>query len=295
MRSRFWNSCFSFGGERLTVDLVQSQLGIASDERTLDLLDALSRREPAQAITIVEQTAMAGVQPTELLAGAIDFLRDTMMVAVRAERSPARGDSRGRKPRLQAIADRWPPETLLAALQILAEVPRAPPREPARARSGRDRPATRRQRSTTSTELGDVVARLLALETGAPAVAPLEKKKLSLADRGPRGSRPSPQPRSLQRHLPLPPRPRPLPPQSQCLQWLPRPLGRERPMIAAVWELSRDPGPLEPTGHCNPGARDLASKLARRSRPIEARRGAMSSLLSRFGRIQLAGRRLRAG
>ena len=40
----------SFGGERLTVELVQQQLGIASDDRTLDLLDALSRRDAAEAL-----------------------------------------------------------------------------------------------------------------------------------------------------------------------------------------------------------------------------------------------------
>ncbi len=50
----------SFGGERLTVELVQQQLGIASDDRTLDLLDALSRRDAAEAIRIVDQTASAG-------------------------------------------------------------------------------------------------------------------------------------------------------------------------------------------------------------------------------------------
>ncbi len=170
----------SFGGERLTVDLVQSQLGIASDERTLDLLDALSRREPAQALALVEQTAMAGVQPTELLAGAIDFLRDTMMVAVKAD-VPHLAATPRQKPRLQAIAARWPPETLLAALQILAEY-RGRLRGSPHGRVLVEIALMRVASLDNLTDLGDVVARLMALESGAPAVAPLEKKKLSLAD-----------------------------------------------------------------------------------------------------------------
>ena len=176
----------SFGGERLTVDLVQSQLGIASDERTLDLLDALSRREPAQAIGIVEQVAMAGVQPTELLAGAIEFLRDAMMVAVKADVPPLAATPR-QKPRLQAIADRWPTETLLAALQILAEA-RGRLRGSPHGRVVVEIALLRVATLDNLADLGDVVARLLALEIGAPAVAPLEKKKLSRADLVPAAS-----------------------------------------------------------------------------------------------------------
>ena len=110
----------SFGGERLTVELVQQQLGIASDDRTLDLLDALSRRDPAEAIRIVDQTASSGVQPAELLAGAMEFLRDAMILAVNADVTMLAASPR-QKPRLREIADRWPLDTLLAALQILAE------------------------------------------------------------------------------------------------------------------------------------------------------------------------------
>ncbi len=173
----------SFGGERLTVDLVQGQLGIASDERTVDLLDALSRREPAQALQIVEQTAMAGVQPTELLAGAIEFLRDAMMVALGADVPPLAATPR-QKPRLQAIADRWPQETLLAALQILAEA-RGRLRGSPHGRTLVEIALLRVALLDNLADLGDVVTRLIALEAGAPVVAPLEKKKLSLADLAP--------------------------------------------------------------------------------------------------------------
>ena len=75
---------------------------------------------PAEAIRIVDQTASSGVQPAELLAGAMEFLRDAMILAVKADVTMLAASPR-QKPRLREIADRWPLDTLLAALQILAE------------------------------------------------------------------------------------------------------------------------------------------------------------------------------
>ena len=186
----------SFGGERLTVDLVQGQLGIASDERILDLLDALSRREPAQALQIIEQTAMAGVQPTELLGGAIDFVRDAMMVGIGAN-VPFLAATPRQKPRLQAIADRWPQETLLAALQIIAEA-KGRLRGSPHGRVVVEIALMRVAMLDNLTDLGEVIGRLIALETGAPPVAPLEKKKLSLADLAPRVGPPAPEPAAVE-------------------------------------------------------------------------------------------------
>ena len=180
----------SFGGERLTTELVQGQLGIASDERTLDLLDALSRRDPAATLGLVEQTAMAGVQPTELLAGAVDFLRDVAIVAVGAN-VPFLGATPRQRPRLQEIADRWPQQTILAAMQILAEA-RGRLRGSPHGRVIVENALMRVALLDNLSDLGEVVGRLVALETGAPPVAPLEKKKLTLADLAPPAAEPSP-------------------------------------------------------------------------------------------------------
>ena len=171
----------SFGGERLTVELVQQQLGIASDDRTLDLLDALSRRDAAEAIRLVDQTASAGVQPTELLAGALEFLRDVMMIAVKADVTMLATSPR-QKPRLREIAGRWPLDTILAALQILAEA-RGRLRGSPHGRTLVEIAILRVSRLDDLTELGEVVARLAAMEAGAPSVATPEKKKLTSPER----------------------------------------------------------------------------------------------------------------
>ena len=169
----------SFGGERLTVELVQQQLGIASDDRTLDLLDALSRRDAAEAIRIVDQTASAGVQPTELLAGTLEFLRDAMTLAVKAPVAMLAAAPR-QKPRLQAIVDRWSLDTLLAALQVLAEA-RGRLRGSQHGRTLVEIAILRVALLDNLGDLGEVVARLVALEVGAPPVSALEKKKLTSA------------------------------------------------------------------------------------------------------------------
>ena len=170
----------SFGGERLTVELVQRQLGIASDDRTLDLLDALSRRDPAEALKIVDATSMGGVQPTELLAGALDFLRDAMIIAFKAD-LPLLAASPRQKPRLKAIAERWRMPTLLAALQIFDETRRRL-RGTSHGRTMVEIALMKVALLDDLGELGEVVTRLAALESGAPPVATVEKKKLTLAE-----------------------------------------------------------------------------------------------------------------
>ncbi len=166
----------SFGGERLTVELVQQQLGIASDDRTLDLLDALSRRDAAEALKLVDLTASGGVQPTELLAGALEFLRDIMVVKYNPSLVMLAASPR-QKPRLLEIGKRWSDDTLLAALQILAEY-RGRLRGSPHGRTLVEIAILRVARLDDLAELGEVVARLAALESGAPAVSTSEKKKL---------------------------------------------------------------------------------------------------------------------
>ncbi len=170
----------SFGGERLTVELVQQQLGIASDDRTLDLLDALSRRDAAEALRIVDSTASAGVQPTELLGGTLEFLRDVMVTAVNPDQ-PLLAASPRQKPRLNEIAGRWSIDTLLAALQVLAEA-RQKLRGSPHGRTLVEIAVLRIARLENLVELSEVVARLASLESGAPPVGVLEKKKLTAAE-----------------------------------------------------------------------------------------------------------------
>ena len=69
------------GSPRLTVEVVHTLLGTPSDERLLAILEALADRDPAAVPTLLDQAAGEGVQPSDLLAGALEFLRDAMVLS----------------------------------------------------------------------------------------------------------------------------------------------------------------------------------------------------------------------
>lgn len=152
------------GGERLTVELVHRLLGTASDERILDLVDALADHDTASALGQVEQAACAGVQPVDLLNGVIDFVRDLMVLAAGAEGALLSATPRQR-PRLQAVVDRWPIDTILAALQILAEY-RGRLRGSPHGRTLVELALAKVARLENLGELGELIGRLAALESG---------------------------------------------------------------------------------------------------------------------------------
>ncbi len=108
------------GNAKLDVETVQTLLGTASDERLLDMVDALADHDSAAALGFLDRAANEGVQPSELLAGLLDFLRDTMVLAAGAD-SLLLAVTPRQRPRLQKIVDRWPLDTIVTALQILAE------------------------------------------------------------------------------------------------------------------------------------------------------------------------------
>jgi DNA polymerase-3 subunit gamma/tau len=171
------------GGERLTVEGVHRLLGTASDERLLDLIDALAGHDVASVLQQIEQAAGEGVQPVDLLNGVLEYLRDAMVLAAGAE-ATLLAATPGQRPRLQAVVERWPLDSVLAALQILAEA-RGRLRGSPLGRLVVEVALVRVARLENLSELSDVITRLAALETGAPAPASGRssvKKKLESRD-----------------------------------------------------------------------------------------------------------------
>ncbi|WZO99072.1 DNA polymerase III subunit gamma/tau [Isosphaeraceae bacterium EP7] len=172
----------SAGQQELTVEVVHQLLGTASDERTLDLLDALSRRDPAQALMQLESAVNSGVQPADLLNGALEFLRDVMVIGAGAGVALLAATPR-QHGQLREIADRWGLDSSLAAMQILAEA-RTRLRGSPHGRLLVELALARVARLEDLSELGDLVTRLAAMEQGGPppaarmTLAPPEKKKL---------------------------------------------------------------------------------------------------------------------
>jgi DNA polymerase-3 subunit gamma/tau len=160
----------SSGAQRLTVERVHALLGTASDERLLDLLDTLADRNPASALKLLDEASGAGVQPTDLLGGLLEFLRDVMVLSTGADVSLLAGSPRQR-PRLEAVAGRWSPDAVLAALQIL-DATRSRLRGSPHGRLLVEMALVKVARLENLRDLGDLIARLAALEAGAPPTAP---------------------------------------------------------------------------------------------------------------------------
>ena len=110
----------SSGHTRLTEDLIHQSLGLAPDERVLDLIDAMVDHKAADVLTIVDQAISSGTQAVDLLSALLDFLRDVMVLSSGAG-SKLLESSPNTRARLAAIAERWPLDTVLLTLQILSE------------------------------------------------------------------------------------------------------------------------------------------------------------------------------
>lgn len=169
------------GSPRLTVEVVHTLLGTPSDERLLAMLEALAGRDAAGVLSLLDRAAAEGVQPTDFLAGVLDFLRDAMVLAVGAG-AVVQSVTPRQKPRLQGVVDRWSIDAILAALQILAEA-RARMRGVSHGRLLAELALVRVARLENLSELGEMIDRLAALESGSPlpprSEAPSVKKKLT--------------------------------------------------------------------------------------------------------------------
>jgi DNA polymerase-3 subunit gamma/tau len=181
----------SSAGERLTVDAVHRLLGTASDERILGLLEALADHDAGSVLLQIDRAASEGVQPADLLDGVVAFLRDAMALSAGAGDVLLTATPR-QKPRLQSIVDRWSPDTIVAALQILAES-RSRLRGSPHGRTNIELGLVRVARLENLAEVSELVSRLAALEAGQPAPAsPSVKKKLAEPEPGPAPAPPAP-------------------------------------------------------------------------------------------------------
>lgn len=163
----------SFGGKTLTVELIHQALGIAPDDRVLDLIEAMADGDAAKGLKLLDSAVNSGVQPVDLLNGALEFLRDVMVAASGGDVPPLAA-SPGQMDRVKALGKRWSFDSILAALQILAEA-RGRLRGSPHGRLIVELALCRVARLEDLAELGTLITRLEAIETGAPA--PSAKKK----------------------------------------------------------------------------------------------------------------------
>ena len=157
------------GSPNLTVEIVHSLLGTATDERLLRMFEALTDHDSAAALGILEQSAGEGIQPAELLGGLIDLIRDGMILALGAEsKLMLLAISPRNRAELKNIVERSTIDSIMASLQILQEC-RARMRGSIHGRLLLEIALVRVARLEQLTSLSTLVERLRALESGAPS------------------------------------------------------------------------------------------------------------------------------
>ena len=111
-----FDQLLSFGESHLTAESVHRILGTASDERLIELIDALIEQKRDVALTHFDAALNAGVQLNEFVDQ-----RDLSVVATGASQVTLLSISEMNRASLQRQAEAWGIQTCLAAFQILNE------------------------------------------------------------------------------------------------------------------------------------------------------------------------------
>lgn len=116
-----FDQLLSFGESHLTAESVHRILGTASDERLIELIDALIEQKRDVALTHFDAALNAGVQLNEFVDQLLNYLRDLSVVATGASQVTLLSISEMNRSSLQRQAEAWGIQTCLAAFQILNE------------------------------------------------------------------------------------------------------------------------------------------------------------------------------
>ncbi|MBD3676738.1 MAG: DNA polymerase III subunit gamma/tau [Planctomycetaceae bacterium] len=116
-----FDQLLAFGDSNLTADDVHRLLGTAGDEQLTTAYDAIVFRDPAKLLECLDDTLNSGVQLSEFFNQILGYTRDLMVVAAGAGKVSLQSVFNSQRPVLQEQAERWGMETIVTAMQILAE------------------------------------------------------------------------------------------------------------------------------------------------------------------------------
>lgn len=116
-----FDQVLAFGHQHVTVADVHRLLGTASDDRVIELVQALIDRDAARALEALDQAILDGVQLDALTDQLISYLRDLMVTAAGVRGVALLGATESSRSRIETQAEAWGLKTISAALQILAE------------------------------------------------------------------------------------------------------------------------------------------------------------------------------
>lgn len=163
-----FDQLLAFGGERLTTDDVHRLLGTASDERLIQLFDAIIARNRKEALELLDRSLGEGVQVGSFSDQVLHYLRDLLIVAVGADDVPLESVAAAHRGRLVEQAQKWGLRTVTAAMQVLADT------KSRMQRVNHDRVLMELAviRLSLLEELDNLGALIASLQSGSPSAAP---------------------------------------------------------------------------------------------------------------------------
>ncbi len=116
-----FDQLLAFGADKITSADVHRLLGTAPDDRVVGIIDALIGRDRAGALQRLEGALNEGTQLEALTDQFVGYFRDLMVTACGAVESSLLSVGTDQRPKLQEQAARWGLQTIVAAMQIMAE------------------------------------------------------------------------------------------------------------------------------------------------------------------------------
>ncbi len=116
-----FDQLLAFGGKQVTATSVHGLLGTAPDERLVELSEALIDRRRDLVLSRLDDALKGGVQISELTEQLVALLRDLMVLAAGAKEVALQSVAEDHRRTLEKQANTWGLQTIVAALQILAE------------------------------------------------------------------------------------------------------------------------------------------------------------------------------
>jgi DNA polymerase-3 subunit gamma/tau len=116
-----FDQLLAFGGKTIGSADVHRLLGTAPDERLIELGEELVNRKHAQALVLFDEAMQSGVQVGELTDQLLAYFRDLMVLAAGAGEALLLSVADEQRANLARQASAAGLQTVLAALQILAE------------------------------------------------------------------------------------------------------------------------------------------------------------------------------
>ena len=170
----------SFAGERITVRSVYQALGLVTEERISEILDAVARRDVAGVLKLLDEIYRQGKDPSDFLSQVIERLRDLMVASACGAESLLIERPAEERPKLKEDTKKFSFDFLLYMVRLLAQA-RKEIKETMESRIPVEMAFVKLARMGDLMPLNEAIERLESLEETPELVgkdAPLEEKGL---------------------------------------------------------------------------------------------------------------------